>query len=89
MPLAIENVDAVIVIGGAPSLESNRDFTKAIIEARNEFQTPFIMIGMPGQEPEYAKIFFDAKLPFYESSERAAKNYSDVLNYQRWKRAQI
>jgi acyl-CoA synthetase (NDP forming) len=51
-----------------------------------DFQKPFIMINIPGFDPELAKRFCEAGVPFFETSERAMLTYAQVRRYQLWRR---
>ncbi len=78
-------VDAVIVVGIGLTPETNLLYTKSMIQAREDFQKPFIMISIPGFEPGLARTFCEAGLPFFESAERAMGTYSLVRRYQLWR----
>jgi len=78
-------VDAVVIIGVGFNTEINRLYTESIIQARGDFQKPFIMINIPGFDPDLAQRFCEAGVPFFETSERAMLTYAQVLRYQLWR----
>jgi acyl-CoA synthetase (NDP forming) len=75
-------VDAVLVIGAALDEEGNRRFTEKIIQIRGNSGKPFLMINIPGFNPELAATFCRSGIPFYDSAERAVHNYALVRRYQ-------
>ena len=79
-------VDAVVVIGIGMNREINRVYTESMIQATKEFEKPFIMINIPGFDPELAQRFCEAGVPFFETSERAMITYARVRRYQLWRR---
>ncbi len=78
-------VDAVVVIGVGFNTEINRLYTESIIQTSKDFQKPFIMINIPGFDPDLAQRFCEAGVPFFETSERAMLTYAQVLRYQLWR----
>jgi len=80
-------VDAVVVIGIGLSPEANRRYTEAMIEARDQFGKPFVLVGIPGFEPGMARAFLKAGVPFFESAERAMHQYALAWQYQRWRKS--
>jgi acyl-CoA synthetase (NDP forming) len=78
-------VDAVVVIGVGFNTEINRLYTESIIQTSKDFQKPFIMINIPGFDPDLAQRFCEAGVPFFETSERAMLTYSQVRRYQLWR----
>jgi acyl-CoA synthetase (NDP forming) len=82
------NVDAVIVIGIGMTPESNQQYTEAVIRIREKHKIPFLIVNVPGFDPEFGHTFCEAGIPFFESAERAMKAYARVLAYQRWRREQ-
>ncbi|MBW2090703.1 MAG: CoA-binding protein, partial [Deltaproteobacteria bacterium] len=80
-----ENVDTVVVVGIGMSPESNKLYTEAMIDAREEFRKPFVMVGVPGFEASFARSFFEAGLPFFDTVERAMSAYARVWRYQQWR----
>jgi acyl-CoA synthetase (NDP forming) len=79
-------VDAVVVIGGGMSPESNQLYMESMIRIREESQKPFIIVGIPGFDPTLARNFCNAGLPFFETSERAMSVYARMRRYQVWRR---
>jgi acyl-CoA synthetase (NDP forming) len=78
-------VDAVVVIGIGFNPEINRIYTESMIQAKEDFQKPFIMINIPGFDPDLAQRFCEAGVPFFETSERAMITYAQVRRYQLWR----
>ena len=81
------SVDAVAVIGIGLTPEANEQYTQAMIQARNEFKKPFLIVAIPGFDPELSTVFLGAGIPFFESAERAMRHYALVRRYQTWKKA--
>lgn len=80
------SVDAVLVIGGGMSPESNQLYRESMIRIRGESGKPFMIVGMPGFDPLQAQEFCDAGIPFFETCERAMEVYARVVRYQRWRK---
>lgn len=78
-------VDAVVVIGIGFNPEINRLYTESMIQEKGDFQKPFIMINIPGFDPDLAQRFCEAGVPFFETSERAMLTYARVRRYQLWR----
>ncbi len=78
-------VDAVVVVGIGLTPESNQIYTASMIQARADFQKPFIMVNIPGFDPGLARIFCEAGVPFFETAERAMVTYERVRKYQLWR----
>jgi acyl-CoA synthetase (NDP forming) len=78
-------VDTLVVVGIGLTPETNQLYTKSMIQAREDFQKPFVMVGIPGFEPGLARTFCEAGLPFFETAERAMGTYSMVRRYQLWR----
>lgn len=68
-------VDAIVMIGMGISQEDNRKYAEAIIELREKTKKPFLIVNIPGFDPEMGTPFLEAKVPFFESSERALRVY--------------
>jgi len=81
-----ENVDAVVVVGIGLNPEANKLFTKAVIQAREEYRKPFVIVGIPGFDATFARTFCENGLPFFDTVERAMRTYARVWQYQRWRR---
>jgi len=79
-------VDAVVVVGGGMSPESNQLYMESMIRIREESQKPFIIVGIPGFDPAQAQNFCNAGLPFFETSERAMSVYAQIRRYQVWRK---
>jgi acyl-CoA synthetase (NDP forming) len=78
-------VDAVVVVGIGMTPETNRLYTESMIQAREDFQKPFVMVSIPGFEPGLARSFCEAGLPFFDTAERAMVTYAMVHRYQQWR----
>lgn len=85
---ADDNVDAVLVIGAGLNEEENNRYIKAVIEAKNEFNKPFLVVAIPGMDPSFGQAFCQAGLPFFETSKKALKVYKRIIMYQSWLRNQ-
>ncbi|MCP4753907.1 MAG: hypothetical protein GY866_23735 [Proteobacteria bacterium] len=79
-------VDTVVVAGIGMTPETNQLYTDAMIQAQKDFDKPFVMVKIPGFEPEYISQFLQSGVPFFHSAERALNTYAQVLGYQRWLR---
>lgn len=75
-------VDAVVVIGVGITEESNRLYTKSMIQAQHDYGKPFIIIDIPGFDPELSRGFLEAGIPFFETAERALRTYARVRRYR-------
>ena len=76
-------VDAVLVIGMGMTDAMNRRYTEAMIDFRNRFGKPFLMVNIPGFDLELARAFPEAGIPFFETAERALGTFARVRRYQR------
>lgn len=68
-------VDAVLVIGMGFSQEANQQYAQAMIQLRRQTGKPFLMVNIPGFDPEMGKAFLEAGVPFFETAERALKSF--------------
>lgn len=68
-------VDVILVIGMGFSQEANRQYAQAMIQLRRETGKPFLIVNIPGFDPEMGKAFLEAGVPFFETAERALKSY--------------
>ena len=75
-------VDAVVVVGTGLTPDANRLYTESMIQAREDFQKPFIMVSIPGFDIDLAQAFCRAGVPFFESAERAMRVYAMVRQYR-------
>jgi len=75
-------VDAIALIGIGLDIDSNNKYTEAIIKIQKASGKPFMMINIPGFDPELAQRFCEAGIPFFDSAERAMKSYARVYKYQ-------
>ena len=78
-------VDAVVVVGAGMTPELNQQYTEAMIKARQDFQKPFLIVGIPGFDADLAQTFYQNGVPYFESAERAMRVYAQVRNYQLWR----
>ncbi|MFH1351053.1 MAG: CoA-binding protein [Pseudomonadota bacterium] len=78
-------VDAVMVLGIGATPEANRHYSDSIIQIYQEYKKPFLMVGIPGFDPGFARKFCEAGVPFFESSERAMGTYALIRKYQLWR----
>lgn len=76
-------VDAVVVIGIGMTEESNRLYTESMIQARHDFNKPFLIVDIPGFDPGLSRGFLEAGIPFFETAERALGTYARVRRYQK------
>ncbi|MCP4666371.1 MAG: hypothetical protein GY849_08385, partial [Deltaproteobacteria bacterium] len=58
---------------------------ESLIQARKDYDKPFVMVGIPGFESDMATAFCQAGLPFFETAERAMAVYAKVRRYQLWR----
>ncbi len=77
------NVDAVLVIGIGLTVESNEKLSNAIIETQQQSGKPFLIVEVPNVESDFSKLFTQAGIPYYSSSERALATYARVLKHYR------
>ena len=77
-------VDSVVLIGTGLTPEANRTYTESMIQAREDFQKPFVMVNIPGFDPDLAQTFCNAGVPFFDTAERAMRTYAQVRQYQLW-----
>ncbi len=75
-------VDAVAVVGAGLSPETNQIYVESMIQARQDFQKPFLIINIPGFDPQLAQEICQAGVPFFSSAERAMNVYARVRQYQ-------
>ena len=77
-------VDAIVVVGRGMSPELTKLYTESLIQARKDYDKPFVIVGIPGFERDMAAVFCQAGIPFFETAERAMAVYAKVMRYQRW-----
>jgi acyl-CoA synthetase (NDP forming) len=80
-------VDTVVIAGIGLDLEGNQTYTDAIIQAHKDPRKPFLMVKIPGFDPELAQRFCEAGIPFFDTAERAMSTYAKVRKYQLWREA--
>jgi acyl-CoA synthetase (NDP forming) len=83
------NVDALVVLGVGLTPEANQEFRQGVIDAQRRSQKPFLMVNIPGHNPEFGREFRNAGLPFFESAERAMAAFRRVSEHHAWQAAQI
>jgi len=76
-------------MGSGLDPEANRIYTKSLIKIHRESKKPFLMVSIPGFDPELAKDFCQAGVPCFDSAERALGTYSLVRRYQLWRKARF
>ncbi|MCP4682610.1 MAG: hypothetical protein GY864_09780 [Desulfobacterales bacterium] len=81
------NVDAVVVVGAGISRESDELYVTSMIQAQKDFNKPFLVVSMPGFDPDLGQMFCQAGIPFFETAERAMQVYGQILQYQNWRKA--
>ena len=80
-------VDAVAIAGIGLNPGGNQRYTEAIIQAQKDSQKPFLMVKIPGFDPQLAQKFCEAGVPFFETAERAMSTYAKLRRYQSWREA--
>ncbi|UCB48711.1 MAG: CoA-binding protein [Deltaproteobacteria bacterium] len=80
-------VDTVVIAGIGLNPGGNQRYTDAIIQAHKDSQKPFLMVKIPGFDPELAKKSCEAGVPFFDTAERAMGTYAKVRRYQLWREA--
>ncbi len=78
-------VDAVMVFGSGMTPELNMMYIESMIQARKDYEKPFLIVSIPGFDQGFSEAFCSAGVPFFESAERAVSVYRTVLGYQRWR----
>lgn len=79
------DVDALFIIGGSLTPENNPTFLQNMVEVRQQFQKPLVMIRIPSRDPKLDRQFSEAGIPFFDSAERAVRAYALVYQNQRWR----
>ena len=79
-------VDAIVVVGRGMTEASNNQYGESIIEIRKASGKPFLVVNIPGFDPDLSKPMCQAGVPFFETVERALTIYAQVRQYQRWKK---
>ncbi len=74
-------VDTVLVIGMGLDAESNQRFSDAIIQTQRETGKPFLIVELPNIQNNFASIFAEAGIPYFQSSDRALGVFSRVYQY--------
>jgi acyl-CoA synthetase (NDP forming) len=77
-------VDAIVVVGAGLTTEINQLYTESLIKSHNEYQKPFLIVNIPGFNPDLAEAFCRSGVPFFDSAERAMASYARVRAYQLW-----
>jgi acyl-CoA synthetase (NDP forming) len=80
-------VDGLMIMGSGLNPETNRIYTNSLIKIHQNANKPFIMVSIPGFDPELAQAFCQAGIPCFDSAERALSTYSLVRKYQLWRKA--
>ena len=78
--------DAVVMIGIGMDETTNRQYTDAIIQAKNDFDKPFVIVKIPGFDEKHVKDIRGAGIPVFESAERAMRSYASAWRYYSWQK---
>jgi acyl-CoA synthetase (NDP forming) len=79
-------VDTVVMIGIGMDEITNRQYTEAIIQMKNDFSKPFVIVKIPGFDAKLVKDILDAGIPVFDSAERALHTYASAYRYYEWRR---
>lgn len=79
------NVDVVVIIGVGLDRDTNRQYTRGLIQAFQDHNKPFMVVNVPGLEEEFAQTFCQNGIPFFQSAERAMSTYARLWKYQQWR----
>jgi len=79
-------VDTVVMIGIGMDEHTNRQYTDAVIQAKNDFTKPFVIVKIPGFDAALVKEIREAGIPVFESAERAMRTYSRAYQYGQWRK---
>jgi acyl-CoA synthetase (NDP forming) len=82
---ADKGVDALMVVGIGSTPKTNRMYVDAMIDARRESETPFLMVSIPGFDAALATEFCRSGIPFFDTPERAAATYARIRTYWQWR----
>ncbi|MBW1814651.1 MAG: CoA-binding protein [Deltaproteobacteria bacterium] len=63
-------VDTVVMIGVGMDEITNQQYTEAIIQMKNDFNKPFVIVKIPGFDAKLVKDILDAGIPVFDSAER-------------------
>lgn len=81
-------VDVVLVIGTGVTPETSRQYAELMIDSRNGCDKPFLMVRLPGFDPELSRVLCEAGIPVFESPERALATYARVRRYWQWRQGE-
>jgi acyl-CoA synthetase (NDP forming) len=84
--VADPGVDALVMIGAGMDDATNRQYTDAIIEMKNDFNKPIVTVKIPGFHEKFVKDILNAGVPVFDSAERALKTYAGAYRYYNWLR---
>jgi len=79
-------VDTVVMIGVGMDEATNKQYTEAIIQMKNDFNKPFVIVKIPGFDAKLAKDILNAGIPFFDTAERALHIYASAYRYYDWRR---
>lgn len=79
-------VDTVVMIGVGMDEITNQQYTEAIIQMKNDFNKPFVIVKIPGFDAKLVKDILDAGIPVFDSAERALHTYASAYRYYDWRR---
>jgi acyl-CoA synthetase (NDP forming) len=80
------SVDTLLIIGIGLSPEANRRYTESLIDLHQRSQKLFLIVNVPGCDPEMGIIFRRSGLPYFETAERAVVTYARIRQYQQWRK---
>ena len=78
-------VDALVIVGAWLNPEANKICADAIIEAGKRSGKAILMVKLPGVDVPHISELCDARIPCFDSSERAMRTYACVRRYQQWR----
>ncbi|MBW1846884.1 MAG: CoA-binding protein [Deltaproteobacteria bacterium] len=79
-------VDTIVMIGVGMDEITNQQYTEAIIQMKNDFNKPFVIVKIPGFDAKLVKDILDAGIPVFDSAERALHTYASAYRYYDWRR---
>ncbi len=79
-------VDTVVMIGGGMDEVTNKQYTEAIIQMKNDFNKLFVIVKIPGFDAKLSKDILNAGIPFFDTAERALHTYASAYRYYDWRR---
>jgi len=80
-------VDAVLMIGVGMDESTNQRYAEAVVQMKKDFNTPFLVVRIPGFDDRFVSMIRNAGIPVFDSSERAMRAYGSVHRYYQWRRS--